>query len=167
MDTGAGLVLEDAAADASNPHILAIRNTVKCEAPTDFGQRLACGEYDEIFALGFFVLLFLVIFAWIMKGRKHLTRRLDAESGSAHWPGHPRAPSIKSSEAKFKEKMQKAHQEGRHVSEQLGTEQYEPVSWRSASYRAARANGEGNVQNDAGSVVVLLEVDLGEAARDS
>ena len=139
-----------------NSYILAMRNTAMCEAPTNFGQRVACGEYDGFFALGFFIFLSLIFLAWIMKARKQRTQRLDEENGGATWPGFSHVPSTNSSEAKLKEKLRKAHQEGRHV----GMEQYEPVAWRSSSHHAVRAIVDGQVEHDARPVAKLPDISL-------
>ncbi|KAF6240929.1 hypothetical protein HO173_000721 [Letharia columbiana] len=159
-------------ADVSKSHILAIRDTAMCEAPTGFDERLACGKFDGWFVLAFFILFSMIGLAWI-KLRKHKTRRLDEEHGTATWPRlskvstksteaklKPQALRISTnrSEAKLREKIRKAHEEDRHLDEELSTEQYESVAWRNASHRAARANFGGSVKHDAGPVGMLPEL---------
>ena len=142
--------------DASHSHNLGMRNTAVCEAPTDFHQRLVCGQYNGFFALGF-ILFSIICLAWILKARKQRTRRFDEENKAAIGPGltHVLVPSVKNSDAKYLEDVLKAHQDWHHVDGDLGTEQYQPVAWRSSSRRATRANIEGKVEHDAGPVAGL------------
>ena len=148
--------------DASSSHILAIRNTAMCEAPTaSFNQRVACGKYDGWFVLGFFILFCLVVSSWI-KVRKNTTQRLDDEEneGAAQLrPSHV-SSTTNSSVAKLREKVRKGFKKDHSVDGKLSAEVYEPVAWRSASYRAARANVEGKVSHDAGPVAELPRISV-------
>ena len=148
--------------DAPHSHILAIRNTVVCEAPADFHQHLVCGQYNGCFALSFFILFSIICLAWILKVGKQRTHRLDEENGAAIRPSVTHVPSTNDSDAKYREDVLKAHQGWRHVGGNLGTEQYQPVAWRSSSHRAARANVEGNVKHDAGPVAGLPGISSNE-----
>lgn len=140
--------------DAPHSHIFAIRNTAVCEAPTDFHQRLVCGRYNGCFALGF-ILFSIICLAWILKVRKQRTHRFDEENGAAIGAGLTHVPLGKNSDAKYSKDVMKAHQDWHHVGGDLGTEQYQPVAWRSSSLRAARANIGGKVEHDAGPVAGL------------
>ena len=142
--------------DTLHSPILAIRNTFTCEAPTDFHERLVCGDYTECFALGFFILFSIICIAWILRGvRKRRIHRLDEENGAATWPRLTHVPSTKDSDAKDLKGVVRAHRYWGHGGESVGTEQYEPVAWRCSSSRAARANIEGRVEHDAGPVAGL------------
>lgn len=100
-------------------------------------------------------------------------QQLDEEIGNATWPRlsevstedielqrkPPRASKIpttnNSSEAKLREEIRTSLREYRRLNEGDSAEQYEPVAWRSRSYRAERARGGRRVQHDAGPVGVL------------
>ena len=148
--------------DALSSHILAIRNTAMCEAPTaSFNQRVACGKYDGWFVLGFFILFCLIVSSWI-KVHKNTTQRLDDEEneGAAQLrPSHV-SSTTNSSVAKLREKVRKGFKKDHSVDEKFSAEVYEPVAWRSASYRAARANVEGKVSHDAGPVAELPKISV-------
>lgn len=161
--------------DVPNSHVLTIRNTAMCEAPTGFNQRIACEQFDGWFALAFFILFSMIGLAW-MKSRRYRTRQLDEEDGNATWPhlsnvstdGSEAKPkpqaskvSTNTSEAKMREKLRKAHVEDQRLDEGFSVKQYEPVAWRSASHRAARANVEGSVKHDAGPVGILPTLPAG------
>ena len=146
--------------DGSHSHVLAIRNTAVCEAPTDFHERLACGKYDWCFALSSFMLMAILWLICELKVRKQKTRRLNEEDGAATRPGLMHVPSTNSSAAKYREDVLKVHQDWRHAAELLGPEQYQPVAWRCSYPRAARANIEGRVEHDAGPVAVLPGIDI-------
>ena len=148
--------------DASSSHILAIRNTAMCEAPTaSFNQRVACGKYDGWFVLGFFVLFCLIVSSWI-KVHKNTTQRLDDEENEGAAPSRPShlSSTTNSSVAKLREKVRKGFKNDHSVEEKRNTEQYEPVAWRSTSYRAARAIVEGKVSHDAGPVAELPRLSM-------
>lgn len=106
---------------------------------------------------------------------KREARRLDEENATAStWPrpSHntstvganatpkPQASkrSTNGSKIKLRQKIRKAREDPPRVDEERGTEQYEPVAWRSASHRAARANFVGRVEHDAGPVVGLPDL---------
>lgn len=108
-----------------------------CEAPTGFSQRVACGHFDGWLVLGFFIFFSIMDLAW-MKVRTHNPQQVDEENENEN-TNRPCLSNVStnSSEAKLKKKVRKAHQEDRHAEEELRTEQYEPVVWRSAPPRAA------------------------------
>ena len=145
--------------DLSSSHILAIRNTAMCEAPASFNQRVACGNYDGWFVLGFFILFAMIVSAWIKVRKQHTTQRLDEEEneneGAAQLRFSHVLASTNAAEAKLREEVRKGNKEDHGMDEKLSTEQYEPVAWRCASYRAARANVEGKVSHDAVPVADL------------
>ena len=151
--------------DAPHSHILAIRDTA-CEAPTDFQQGLVCGKYNGGFALGFFILFFIICFAWILSVRKQKIHRLDEERGAAIWPGRTHVPLTRTSNTNFRREFLKAHQDWRCGGVNRGTEQYQPVAWRYSSRRAARAYIKRKVQHGAGRVAGLpgIEATSREAA---
>ena len=134
---------------------MAIRNTAACEAPTDFHERLDCGQYNACFALSFLILFSIICIAWSLGVRKRRIHRLKEENRAATWPGRTHVPSTKDSDANHSKGVVKAYQHWSHAGEHLGTEQYEPVAWRCSSYRAARANIGGIVEHDAGPVAGL------------
>lgn len=156
----------------SIPHILAIRDTATCEAPTSFNQRVACGQFDGWFAFAFFLLFGTICAAWIR--RRYNGRQHDEETGTATWPrrsyfsidsskAKPKLQTSKvstnSAEAKLRQKIrQKGHEGNRRLDGELGTDQYESVAWRSAIHRATRAHNEGRCKHDAGPVAVLPQI---------
>lgn len=152
-----------------------------CEAPTTgFKQQLACGNLDGWFALAFFILFWIIGLAWVVRRKYNTRKSADEEIGSATWPrlldvstnnspeakAKPRASNVStnsSSEARLRETLCRvACEEEQRLNERLGAKRYEPAAWRSASRRAARANGEGNVGHDAGPVAVLPDSFVGE-----
>lgn len=138
-------------ANVSNSHVLAIRNTPMCEAPTGTGQRVLCGQYNEWFLLGLVIVLSMFGLAWL-KVRFHKKQQADEEN--AEGPAWPRTICVNSSEAKLREKVRKTRQGDERLDEKPSTEQYEPAPWRSASHRAARVKFLGSVEHDAGPVAV-------------
>ena len=146
--------------DGFHSHVLAIRNTAVCEAPTDFHDRLACGQYNWCLAFSFPILVAIIWLTCTLKVRKQKTRRLNEEDGAATRPGLMHVPSTNSSAAKYREDVLKVHQDWRHAAEPLGIKQYQPVAWRCSCPRAARANIEGRVEHDAGPVAVLPGIDI-------
>ena len=146
--------------DDPHSHVLAIRNTAVCEAPTDFHERLACGQYNWCLAFSFFMVIGISWLTYTLRVRKQKTFRLDEEDGAATRPGLMHVPSTNSSAAKYREDVLKVHQDRRHAAEIFGTKQYQPVAWRYSCLHAARANIEGRVEHDAGPVAGLPGIDI-------
>ena len=131
-----------------------------CEAPTSFKQRAACGRYDGFFALAFFILFVMIVFAWLGICKRK-SRQFDEEIRSAAWP-RPLNASLKSFGAKLRGEVGRAHKKDHSWDEKLGAQQYDGVAWRSASHRSARTDLEGMIRHDAGPIGVLPGVDAVE-----